>query len=66
MKKVILAAALLLSVGVTGAFACGGHHGGGGHHRYYRSASCSYCGGAGHNYCDANGDGACAYYHYCW
>lgn len=63
MKKCILAAALLLSVGVTGAFACGGHHGGG-HRRYYRSPSCSYCGGAGHNYCDANGDGVCD--NYCW
>lgn len=77
MKKVrtgILAAALLLTIGVTGAFAAGpgrGRHAGWNSSCPAAGASCRYdtdgdglcdnC-GAGANYVDADGDGVCDHF----
>ncbi len=63
MIKKVIAGALLLTIGTTTAFACGGHHGGG-HHGYrnysYRPYNYSYS----RCYNDANHDGVCDYCHY--
>ena len=77
MKKVrtgILAAALLLTIGVTGAFAAGpgwGRHAGWNSSCPAAGASCRYdadvdglcdaC-GVGANYVDADGDGVCDHF----
>lgn len=59
MKKLVVGALLLATVGTTGALACGGHH-----HAARAAGVCPYH-GTYHQYVDANHDGVCDHYAVC-